>query len=303
MRLTPLLLALTACTPGLSVIIEQPEPRAAVELIDVSVVHRDIKPEKPAPTRPEIAQAASESDSPPPPGFPANDEFSSLEQACDALVPRLVGSEDLRAPILDWCHRRAWASSRNGVVRSRMDGSQIHDRDRPAALGFYREGIRSGSIDPITCSHHVVDTSIKRTRADASFPRRWPYGTFCDRREGDCSPRSPGKMLDRTADKWMSHAPDYERYGTRGPMDNHYSTAVRYLGGCFAPESLDRFDVAAAVVIERAEDLCAKLEDRLDTRREREAAKEWGMPTTCRKSSDIREIWHPRFWRALRGIT
>jgi hypothetical protein len=237
-----------------------------------------------------------------PPGFTAADEFADIASACAGLVPRLVARDDLRGPILDWCLVRAYESSRNGRVRSRIDGSWIHDRDRPAARAFYSIGVRAGDLEPDSCEHHRVDTSIKRSRAAAGIVYRWPHATHCDP-STTCRPTSPGKMVARVASRWLSTPPDYERFGTRGPMDVHAAIAARYLGGCFPPEQIDRFDVAAAVVIERAEDLCERLEQRLDTRRAREDAKRAGLPVACKSSRDIRAIWRPSFWsREIRAL-
>lgn len=231
-----------------------------------------------------------------PPGFGQLDAYPDLASACEGTVELRVEREDLRGPILEWCHVRAYASSRNGRVRSRLDGSWIHDRDRPSAYSFYRGGLRSGVLDPETCEHHVVDTDARRSRDASTFPDRWPYGTYCDRSLGECRPSHPGTMRGDVAEDWMSHPPDYERFGTRGPMDNNFTVAVKHLGGCFPPEALDRFDVAAAVVVERSVELCLRLEDRLRSRRKRAAAQAAGLPTRCRSYRDIRAIWHPRFW-------
>jgi len=259
-----------------------PEEAGAPEATDTAP---DTAPASPAPA-PSLA----------PPGFPAEDEFETTAEACDGLVPRLVEREDLRGPILDWCHVRAYHSSRNGRVRSRLDGSWIHDRDRPAAYAFYRQGVAAGYLDPEACDHHVVDESIARTRDERSFPSRWPYGTYCDRSLGECRPGNRGQMLASVAEDWHRHPPDYERFGTRGPFDNNHWVATKYLGGCFPPEELDRFDVGAAVVIERSIELCLRLEDKLDTGRERRAARAVGLPTSCSSHRDLRGIWHPRFW-------
>jgi len=245
---------------------------------------------------PKIGEVSNVQPADQPPGFPAQDEFSDSDTACEVLVPRMIEREDLRKPILDWCHHRVWASSRGGKVRSRLDGSWIHDRDRPVALGFYRSGLRSGRIDPERCPHHVVDTDRKRTRSEREFVDRWPYGTHCDFSKGECRPGDPGHMRADTAKRWLKHPPDYERFGTRGPTDHHYSTAVKYLGGCFPPEALDRHDVSTAITIKRAEHLCLRLEDRIDTRRERKAMKASGLPVRCKTARDLREIWSPRFW-------
>lgn len=245
---------------------------------------------------PKIAEVPNVQPADQPPGFPAHDEFADSDTACDVLVDRMIEREDLREPIREWCHHRVWASSRGGKVRSRLDGSWIHDRDRPAAFAFYRTGLKAGYIDPALCSHHIVDTKRKRTRKEREFIDRWPYGTHCDYSQGECRPGNPGHMRADKAKQWHKHPPDYERFGTRGPTDHNFYTATKYLGGCFSPDALDRHDVSTAITIKRAEHLCLRLEDRIDTRRERKAMKAYGLPTRCKHARDIREIWHPRFW-------
>jgi hypothetical protein len=47
-----------------------------------------------------------------------------------------------------------------------------------------------------------------------------------------------------------------ERFGTRGPHDNHLSTAVFWVPGCYPPEALDRNDVNATVTILRSIAIC-----------------------------------------------
>lgn len=231
-----------------------------------------------------------------PPGFPQADEFGDISSACEAMVPRLVEREDLRATILDWCIYRGWASSRHGRVVSRIDGSWVHDRDRPVARSMYRRGLASGALDPDTCEHHRVDVELKRDREARSIVDRWPYATYCDYSGERCTPSTPGTMLASVADRWMSRPPDFERFGTRGPIDINAGLAAKHLGGCWPPEQLDRYDVAAAVTIERSEALCERLESTLGTRAKRNAARNAGLPTTCSRRRDLRQIWAPRFW-------
>ncbi len=231
-----------------------------------------------------------------PPGFPELDEFRDSTEACNALVPRLVAREDLREPVLAWCLSRVFHSSRNGKVRSRLDGSQIHDRDRGAARSFYKRGLEAGFLDPKVCPHHVVDDKARQPSSAREFVDRWPYGTHCDYTQGSCTPSKPGHMLASKAEEWLKHSPDYEAFGTRGPVDHNYWGVVRYLGGCFPPSALDRHDVSAATTILRSVALCERLEHKIDTRPERRAMRGSGYPIKCRTRHDIRDLWHPRFW-------
>lgn len=222
-----------------------------------------------------------------PPGFPAQDEFASGAEACEALVPRRVQDPKLRKPILKWCLLRAYYSSRNTTVVSRIDGTQIHDRDRPHAWSFYTRGVRAGYLDPDRCPHHVVDKSIKRPRAATEIWDRWPYRTHCDYSQGECSKATPGHILEPVREKWKRRPYDAEKHGTRGPFDHNHWEATKYLGGCWPADAMERHDVGAATTIDRSQDFCRRLERRTKGKRR------------CRKASDVREIWGPLFWRDL----
>jgi hypothetical protein len=222
-----------------------------------------------------------------PPGFPKADEFTSAEEACKSLVPRLVSDPALHQPILKWCLARAYYSSRNVTVVSRIDGTQIHDRDRPHAWSFYTRGVRAGYLDPDRCEHHVVDKSIERPAPAKQIWDRWPYRTHCDYAHGSCSSAHPGRILDPVREKWKRRPYDAEKHGTRGPFDHNHWEATKYLGGCWPAVAMERFDVGASTTIERSEDFCERLVRRTKGK------------DRCRTAADVRRIWSPRFWRDL----
>ena len=178
-----------------------------------------------------------------PPGFPPEDRFKTSSEACLTITKELVPRKWQRA-IYGYCEHRSWASSRNGVVHSRVDGSQIHDRDRPIAWAFYAGGILRGTIDPDTCEHHRIDRSIRHPRKGRRLAKNWPF-------------KRP-KMTTQRRGKWLRHPHEMERFGSRGPHDNHMSTAVHYIPGCWAPEAMDRNDVGVTVTIKRSLAICER---------------------------------------------
>lgn len=175
-----------------------------------------------------------------PAGFPPQDRFADITRACLILSYELAPPE-YRKAVWNFCQRRSHYSSRSQVVVSSVDGSQVHDRDRPVGWKFYREGL-GRTIDPVTCEHHRLDESIDHPKVEREMAVAWPF-------------RVP-EMTDKKRASWMSHHHDAERFGTRGPHDNHLALAARYLPGCWAPEAMDRNDVAASITILRSVAIC-----------------------------------------------
>jgi len=191
-----------------------------------------------------------------PSGFDDEDRFASIDDACFTLSGELAPKKH-QAQVFDWCQRRTRASTRGERYRSRVDGSWIHDRDRPAAFPMYRWGWKIGRIDPANCKHDRVDMSIRRPAKAKSLAKNWPFE----------NPALGPKKLKR----WMRSPHDMERFGTRGPHDNNTTVAREVLPGCWDPASLDRNDVAATVTVLRAVKICER----------------WG----CRSNRDIRRHW------------
>lgn len=180
-----------------------------------------------------------------PVGFPAEDPYTSANEACmdlafdEALVPKKH-----QAQVFDWCQRRTHSSSRGRKVESRIDGSWIHDRDRHAAWPMYRWGLKIGAINPGSCEHDRVDASLRQPRAARKLAEKWPW--------------TVPEMTEKKKRRWLMHSPDYERFGTRGPHDNNVTLARTVLPGCWEPEALDRYDVAVTVTVKRAAAICEK---------------------------------------------
>jgi len=174
-----------------------------------------------------------------PPGFPAKDAYESHDEACLAVVAELVPPR-WRRPILMWCEHRVFHSSRGGTVVSKVDGSQIHDRDRPTAWVFYEVGIANGHLDP-GCPFHQIRRSIRHPAECRRLARDWPF-------------RSP-RMTERLRTQWLKHSHDMERFGARGPIDWN-ANAFRHIPGCWDPAQLDRFDVSVTALVRAALAIC-----------------------------------------------
>jgi hypothetical protein len=198
-----------------------------------------------------------------PEGFADVDMYGDPVSACEHEA-RVRVPVKYRKQVQRYCEYRSFHSSRNKRVVSRIDGSWIHDRDRPHAWRFYKRGVKTKRLTPETCAHHRYDTDHKRPRkAYRKLVESWPYIVPV--------------LTDRLVASWLKHPYDMERFGTRGPNDHNLMMAVRYVPGCYAPEALDRYDVSAAVTVEKAKWICEC----------------YG----CKSSRDIRQYWRNPGWR------
>ena len=111
-----------------------------------------------------------------PEGFGQKDRFESIDEACLELTNELAPKKYRRA-VGDWCDRRSYASTRGTVIVSRIDGSQIHDRDRPFAWRFYNNYFRLGILDPKNCKHHKIDRTIRHPRKSRQLAAKWPFNS------------------------------------------------------------------------------------------------------------------------------
>ncbi len=178
-----------------------------------------------------------------PEGFAPEDRFDSIEDACFTLSAELA-PDKLQAQAFSWCKQRAWASTRGRRYKSRVDGSWIHDRDRPAAEAMYLWGWRIGRIDPANCEHDRIDAKARRPAKAKALANNWPFDNPL--------------MTEAKRKRWMRSRYDMERFGTRGPIDNNMTIARGIFPGCWSPEALDRYDVAAAVTILRTVKICER---------------------------------------------
>ena len=199
-----------------------------------------------------------------PPGFPAVDPYDApargIREACYQTA-EAEAPEKWRTPIFRWCLHRAYSSSRYGVVESRIDGSWLHDRDRPSASWFYSAAVRTGRIDPETCAAHRADGPSAHPGGCWRLAAQWPF-------------KIPATLPDDKRARWFASSHDLERFGTRGPIDVHALTGYATIPGCYPPEAFDRFDVAAAFVVRRSVGICTR----------------WG----CHSKWDIKEHWSDR---------
>jgi len=216
---------------------------------------------------PEEPQAPS----PIPDGFPETDRYSRPYEACRAEIFNFASEKQLyknakgksvrvrTKALVDYCMHRVYHSSRGNKIVSRIDGSQIHDRDRPTAWRFWLNGKFAGYIKPETCLYHVVDTKKLQPQATWELAREWPFKT---------------KLTNKMKRAWLSSSPDYEQFGARGPIDNN-AIAFKYLkdkDGCWDPAQLDRNDVSIAAHYFRSLAKCIQAGG-------------------CRTKNDVRKAW------------
>ena len=191
-----------------------------------------------------------------PAGLERADRFTSASEACLVLTQERARPEHRRA-VYEYCEHRTYHSSRGGIVVSKIDGSQVHDRDRPFAWRSYGRGVYTGRISPETCEHHRVDATIPHPRSERELTRDWPF--------------SRPKLTAILLGQWRGHPHDVERFGTRGPHDNSLTVAIRWLPGCYPPSVLDRYDASVGVTIDHGIGIC----------------EHWG----CRTKWDLKEHW------------
>ncbi len=194
-----------------------------------------------------------------PESMPDADPYPDISAACADTVRQEVPSKWQRQ-ILDYCEHRSYASTRYTVVKSRVDGTQIHDRDRPFAWRFYTRGLTWGRLDPVNCEHHRVDREVVHPKAGRKLARNWPFAR--------------PEMTDKMRTEWLKHPHDMERFGTRGPHDHNLAFSIKYVPGCYPPEALDRFDVAAMITVKKAMYIC----ERHGCRNKWDIKRHWGWP-------------------------
>lgn len=180
-----------------------------------------------------------------PPGFPAEDQYNSHDEACIAITDRLVpkGKLGWRRAIVDWCEHRSYHASRSTIIKSRVDGSQIHDRDRPTAWIFYERGVLGGHLDPDNCPYHGVNRKLRHTRKCMHLRVNWPFKDVA--------------LSEKRKWEWATHPHDMERFGARGPHDWNAS-AYKHIPGCWDPAQLERFDVNITVTVLASLKICEK---------------------------------------------
>jgi len=180
-----------------------------------------------------------------PDGFGAKDRFSNMDQACMTWARELAPKQYVKA-VVDWCDHRTYNSSRGNVIHSRVDGSWIHDRDRPLAYMWYRQGMALSRINPDTCEHHKVDYDLVRPKSSRKLAKNWPF--------------SAPKLSPKRVSQWLHQPYDAERFGTRGPHDHNYKMAQKYAPGCYPTETLDRYDFSAYLTVKKSVLICEKYE-------------------------------------------
>jgi hypothetical protein len=170
------------------------------------------------------------------------EDHADMGTACEVETRRVVpDDETLRKVITRRCRLRSHHSSRGDSYRSKIDGTKIHDRDRPAAWRFVRGGKRVGWLRE-TCPVHRINKGIQHPHEESLLVMAWPY-------------KPP--LRPETERQWRLHPHDMERLGTRGPIDMNPAYQSRFFGtGCVDPEIFDRLDVSASAHARRAVWVC-----------------------------------------------
>lgn len=194
-----------------------------------------------------------------PEGFPEEDEFplvphefsekngGAAMEACKAITAREAPKE-LYKPVYAYCRWRVMHSSRawqlGKQVQSYVDGSAIHDRDRPSAHYFYKIAVKAGRIDPKTCPHHrIPDLKVEH-----------PVENFVIAKEYEQRFKVP--LDEKRKKRWLDSSHAYEQFGARGPIDWNVYHGMKAIGGCYPFSAFDRTDVAVTAVVRRSIKIC-----------------------------------------------
>ena len=187
---------------------------------------------------------------PQPAGFPPEDEFpldpkAALEAALEREVPK-----ELHKPIRNMCRHRVKNSSRvwqlGKQIVSRIDGSAIHDRDRPSGLYFYAIAVKMDLMDPESCVYHRVP-KLKEG-----------HPTACYQMAAEYSSRFTVELAKERKDKWLHNSHAYEYFGARGPIDWNAYHGYGTIPGCYDFASFDRTDVAMTACVRKSHRICIK---------------------------------------------
>ena len=176
-----------------------------------------------------------------PPGFAPHDTYTSHTAACVGVVRAEVPPRWRRA-VLEWCEHRSFHASRNGKIVSKVDGTQIHDRDRPTAWLFWSRGMATEKLNP-ECPFHQINENIPHPPNCKDLQRNWPFRDV--------------RLTEQIRNGWRKHPHDMERFGARGPHDWN-ANAYSVIPGCWDPEQLERFDVGITVTVRASLKICEK---------------------------------------------
>lgn len=187
---------------------------------------------------------------PQPPGFPPEDKFpndpkAALEDVLEREVPK-----ELHKPIRNMCRHRTQNSSNvwqlGRAVKSKVDQSPIHDRDRPSGRYFYDIAVKSGYMDPDSCPYHRIP------KLKESHP------TACYQMAAEYSERFTVELDEGRKARWLDSSHAYEQFGARGPIDWNAYHAYKTIPGCYDFTSFDRTDVAITACVRKSHRICIK---------------------------------------------
>ena len=201
-----------------------------------------------------------------PAGFPEVDEFplephewseedgSVAQEACEVITKRELEAksapDDWYRPIYAYCRWRLMNSSRawqlGKQVKSKVDGSPIHDRDRSSGRYFYSIAVKAGRMNPTMCPHHRLP------------PLHVEHPSECGELARGYFERFKVELDPEDKARWLSGSHAFEAFGARGPVDWNAYHGYKAIGGCYPFAAFDRTDVAVTAVVRRSIKICVK---------------------------------------------
>jgi hypothetical protein len=197
-----------------------------------------------------------------PVGFPDEDEFPIVaehewsekdgyvaEEACRVITKR-EAPEEWYKPIFAMCRHRIMHSSRawqlGKKIKSKVDGSPIHDRDRSSAHYFYEIAVKTGRMNPEVCPHHRLPALHVEHPPECIHLSQ----TYEDRFKVPLDPKRKTN--------WLKHSHAAEEFGARGDIDWNAYHGYGAIGGCYPFSEFDRTDVSVTALVRRSMRICAK---------------------------------------------
>jgi hypothetical protein len=201
-----------------------------------------------------------------PTGFPEQDEFplephefstkdgGAAEEACKTIAERelkAIGALDQwYKPVYRYCRHRVMNSSRawqlGKQIESKVDGTPVHDRDRPSGHYFYKLAKAEGVINPDVCPYHALP------------PLHVEHPAECQHLAQHYEDRFKTPLDPKRKARWLENSHAYEQFTARGIVDFNVLYAYRTIGGCYPFTAFDRTDVAVTAVVRRSIRICAK---------------------------------------------
>lgn len=172
--------------------------------------------------------------------------YDTPEAACVQEAARLARRPQDVEGLAQYCLYRLHHASRGQTVVSRVDGSEIHDRGRPAAHRLVSRLIRAGIMNPNECAFHRGSGEVRHPKGCFGLAHNWPF-------------KRP-EMTPERREAWLSHPHADEEFGTQGRFDinaNAYDTMRRAgYDTCWPLVWVQDYGVGAQVTLTREQRIC-----------------------------------------------